>query len=61
MDSLLHHVLPLLALFGLRCILPLAITLGAGWLLRRWVERTSGSSAKESDAIPRPADIEPKP
>jgi hypothetical protein len=50
----------MLALFALRCVLPLAITVALGYLMNRLVDRWEAEDAKEA-GVDMPAQIPPIP
>jgi hypothetical protein len=60
MDSLLSHISSLVILLSLRCFLPLAITLGAAWLLKHWCKRNEATSPIGSATEPGLSDSSPQ-
>lgn len=47
-----NAALVMVALFALRCIVPLALTLGLGYVMNRLVDRWDAEDAKRAVAIP---------
>lgn len=61
MDSLFSNISSLLALFSLRCFLPLVVTLSVSWLLKRWLKCIDIPSAMSPAIGPKPSDSQPHP
>lgn len=47
-----NAALVMVALFALRCVVPLALTLGLGYVMNRLVDRWDAEDAKRAIAIP---------
>lgn len=59
MMSEFNAALVMIALFALRCVVPLAVTLGLGYVMNRLVDRWEAEDAKRAVAVPavRPAAV----
>jgi hypothetical protein len=47
----------MVGLFALRCVLPIALTIGIGYLMNRWVARSEAGESLQPGADPRPGSI----
>jgi hypothetical protein len=47
----------MVGLFALRCVLPMALTIGIGYLMNRWVARSETADSPRPAADPTPSSI----